>query len=56
MKSDQFIDLNMNNLSYSTDFFYEKCCARIMKYFNKYGEKQLIKKLISGELDIKNDC
>lgn len=56
MKFDQFIDLNMNNLSYNTDFFYEKCCARTMKYFNKYGEKQLIKKLISGELDIKNDC
>ncbi|KNF07558.1 peptidase MA superfamily [Gottschalkia purinilytica] len=50
MQYTKILDLDVKNLGYNDDFYYEKCCAATMKYIDKYGIKSFIKKLIDDEI------
>lgn len=47
---EQFSNIEFNELSYNDDFFYEKCCSKTMRYFNKYSDKKLIEALIEKKI------
>nr|WP_025776552.1 hypothetical protein [Clostridium botulinum] len=55
MKLDRFMNCNLDNVSCGHDFFYEKCCAKTIKYFSKYSQKEVITNLLDNKINFKND-
>lgn len=49
MEFKQFLNSKDDLLSYDNECFYEKCCAKTMKYIYVYGKKQIMSRLLKNK-------